>query len=100
VSWPESGLHFSVEESAAYLRSIFPNYPDLGDQRTAPDRTAFLATIRGDSLLTEINSMRLSGHRVPMNTQKGRASSVCVAIIESDPLRIAGFKRIDTAECP
>jgi len=38
--------------------------------------------------------MQASGNRVPTKTQKSRARSVCVAIVESDPLRIAGFQSI------
>jgi len=38
--------HFSVEESAALLHAIFPNYPDIHLMKPAPQIGAFLRTLR------------------------------------------------------
>jgi hypothetical protein len=40
---------FSVEESAALLHAIFPNYPDILGMRPAPEVGAFLRTLRAES---------------------------------------------------
>ncbi|MGA2922991.1 MAG: hypothetical protein ABSE28_17940 [Candidatus Sulfotelmatobacter sp.] len=37
---------FSVEESAALLHAIFPNYPDILGMKPAPEVGAFLWTLR------------------------------------------------------
>ena len=37
---------FSVEESAALLHAIFPNYPDMLGMKPAPEVGAFLWTLR------------------------------------------------------
>jgi len=37
---------FSVEEGAALLHAIFPNYPDIREMKTAPDIRAFLRILR------------------------------------------------------
>lgn len=41
--------YFSVEESSALLRAIFPNYPDLHGMKPVPEIGAFLRTLRPDS---------------------------------------------------
>jgi hypothetical protein len=38
--------YFSVEESAALLRTIFPNYPDLNAVNPVPGLGAFLQTLQ------------------------------------------------------
>jgi hypothetical protein len=38
--------NFTVEEGAALLHAIFPNYPDIQGMKTAPDVRAFLRTLR------------------------------------------------------
>ena len=40
---------FSVEESLALLRRIFPNYPDLKDTEPIPDLETFLEAYRSES---------------------------------------------------
>ena len=42
----ESHPAFSVEESLALLRAIFPNYPDLNEIRPIPDLQRLLETCR------------------------------------------------------
>lgn len=37
---------FTVEESAALLHAIFPNYPDIHGMKSAPETGAFLLTLR------------------------------------------------------
>jgi hypothetical protein len=37
---------FNVEEGAALLHAIFPNYPDVRELKTAPNIRAFLRTLR------------------------------------------------------
>ena len=37
---------FSVEESAALLHAIFPNYPNIQGMKPAPEIGAFLRTLR------------------------------------------------------
>ena len=39
---------FSVEEGAALLHAIFPNYPDLHGMKCAPDIKTFLRTLRAE----------------------------------------------------
>jgi len=38
--------NFSVEESAALLHAIFPNYPELKGEEPAPETGAFLRSLR------------------------------------------------------
>jgi hypothetical protein len=44
-----SDENFSVEESAALLHAIFPNYPDVEGMRPAPESGAFLRALRTES---------------------------------------------------
>ena len=37
---------FTLEESAALLRAIFPAYPELRDRRAVPDCAVFLLRLR------------------------------------------------------
>jgi hypothetical protein len=37
---------FSIDESAALLRAIFPNYPDIRRMKPAPEFGAFLRMLR------------------------------------------------------
>jgi hypothetical protein len=39
---------FNVEEGAALLHAIFPNYPDIQDMLPAPDIRAFLRALRAE----------------------------------------------------
>lgn len=41
-----SDENFTVEESAALLQAIFPNYPDTYGMKPAPELGAFLRTLR------------------------------------------------------
>jgi hypothetical protein len=42
--------NFSVEESAALLHAIFPNYPDIHGIKPVPEIGAFLRTLRAGEL--------------------------------------------------
>ena len=38
--------NFSIEESEALLRAIFPNYPDIHGMKSVPESGAFLRALR------------------------------------------------------
>jgi hypothetical protein len=43
--------NFSVEESAALLHAIFPNYPDIQGMKPAPEIGSFLRSLRAETPL-------------------------------------------------
>ena len=45
-----SDENFTVEESAALLHAIFPNYPDIKGVKPSPELRAFLRTLRSREL--------------------------------------------------
>jgi len=44
---------FSVAESTALLRAVFPNYPDTYEVKPTPEMGAFLQTLRAETALVE-----------------------------------------------
>jgi hypothetical protein len=41
-------MTFNIDESSVLLRAIFPHYPELHEQKPAPDVETFLISLRGD----------------------------------------------------
>ena len=56
-------MTFNIDESLVLLRAIFPQYPELQEQKPAPDLETFLSSLRTGAAMGPPNSYAAEGQR-------------------------------------
>jgi hypothetical protein len=56
-------MTFNIDESLVLLRAIFPRYPELQEQKPAPDLETFLSSLRTDPAMGSTNSYAAEAQR-------------------------------------
>jgi hypothetical protein len=56
-------MTFNIDESLVLLRAIFPRYPELQEQKPAPDLESFLSSLRNNAGMGPTNSYAAEAKR-------------------------------------